>query len=149
MRIYLTDFEMRMAAHVGIERSIQSIAMGLKDAHGFDGDGRWDINIEGAAAEQALAKYLGRYWGGDIGTFKKPDIGKNIQVRSTVLRNGSLIIRENDNENDYYVLVTGKMPDFEIVGYILGKDAKQNEYWKQPNERPGAWFVAQDRLKKF
>ena len=149
MKIKLTDYEIRMVVNVGIERRIQSIDMGLKHKYGYDGDSSWDINIEGAAAEQALAKALDCYWDGSVGTFKKPDIGTNIQVRMTKLSNGSLIVRESDCIDDYYFLVIGKIPNYEIVGYILGQDARQDEFWQTPNGRSGAWFVPQSKLIKL
>jgi hypothetical protein len=29
---------------------------------------------------------------------------------------------------------------------MLGGDAKKDEYWQNPNQKTGAWFVPQDKL---
>jgi hypothetical protein len=146
MQIALTREEMLIAAIAGVTRRIESTYSNRKDSAGYSDANGWDVDIEGAAAEMALSKYLKRYWGGDCNTFKKNDVS-DLQVRSTALQNGSLIIRPEDKETDYFVLVVGRAPQFRVAGYISGKDARKDEWWRSPNGRPGAWFVPQDKLK--
>jgi hypothetical protein len=45
-------------------------------------------------------------------------------------------------------LVVGRIPTFRIVGWIPGKDAKQEKYWRTDiaNREP-AWFVPQANLR--
>ena len=150
MKIILNTNEMRIAAYTAVERCIQSIGLGLKDAHGYKGEDSWDININGSGAEMAVAKFLNKYWGAPVGNFKGADIGENIQVRSSINLTAKMVIRKNDNLNDYYVFSIGKIPNYEIIGFIKGVDARREEwYTDNGNGRPPAWFVPQSALKKF
>lgn len=145
MIVSLDLHEIEMAVQVGLRRRLETLRQGLKDAHGFGGEHPWELDIQGAAAELALAKFLGRYWDGSVNTMKRGDVGQ-LQVRSTDRANGSLIIRSNDSDDDYFVLVTGSIPQFNVRGWIKGSDAKVAEYEKAPNGRPPAWFVPQHVL---
>lgn len=147
--IVLTLPEIEMALAVGRLRRVSSLQAGHVNAHGYDGVNGWDVDIEGAAAEMAYCKSRGLYFPGVVGNYKGADVGDKVQVRHTVLESGCLILRENDSDNHYYVLVVGKIPQFTIVGWICGKDGKKPEWWKAPNGRPGAWFVPHGALRKF
>lgn len=146
IQVTLTTIEMRMAAFVGCERKLESSLSSRKNHHGML-DKSWDYDIEGAGAEEAVAKHLGKYWGGKINTFKGSDIGEKIQVRWTNKKDGRLIIRPNDDEDHWFYLVTGFMPSYNIVGYIKARYAKKPEWLEVYNQRPEAWFVPQDSLQ--
>lgn len=148
-QVILTQAEIEIAAAVGRLRRVESIRQGLIPAHGFDGHGYWDIDIEGAGAELAYAKSRGRYWGGCVNTFKGADVGTNVQIRSTKRKDGCLIVRDDDPEDHYFVLVTGEIPKFRVVGWMLGEDAKQERWAKEPNGRERAYFVPQGELNRF
>ena len=141
--------EVLMAATIGVARHIESRRKGIINAHGFNGTGQWDIDIEGAAGEMAFAKALNVHWTGAINNFKDGDIGHKVQVRTTKNHNNKLIIRDNDKDDNYFVLVTGSIPLFKIQGFILGSKAKQIQWYIGPNGRPKAYFVPQDALIKF
>jgi hypothetical protein len=146
-QIVLTLGELHMAAEIGVLRQLEAIRKKLPDRHGFDGDTGWTIHIEGAAGEIAVAKILGTYWGGTVNTFKtEGDVGK-LEVRTRSKDYYDLIVRDNDKDDSVFILVTGKAPNFNVIGWILGKDAKNTE-WKQTyGDRPGAFFVPQKELK--
>lgn len=145
MEIVLSDAEMTMAANVGVMRRISSIKQKLKNIIKLTEYEKWGIDICGAFGEMAVAKALGLYWEGGVDTFKAPDIGQ-FQVRSSRHTNGRLIVRDNDHDDDIFILVVGKAPSFEIVGWIKGKDAKTDAYLDNPNELRPAWFVPQEAL---
>lgn len=148
MEVKLSEMEIRMAALVGLERYLKSRASSLQDAHGYNQVGASALvnDITAACAEVACAKGLKRYWGGPVGNFKGPDVGK-YQVRYTDRVDGCLIIRTNDDDLSFFILVTGNIPQFNIRGYIQASVAKGNSIWLQdPNERPEAWFVPQSEL---
>jgi len=147
--IVLTEIEMEIAAMVGCRRRSESRSNSREYAHGFDGSGGWDIDIEGAAAELAYAKYRGQYWPATVCSFKHADVGANVQIRSTPHANGSLIIRDDDNAEHFYVLLTGTAPTFQVRGYIQGISAQNDEWRQAPNGRPAAYFVPQSALKPF
>lgn len=147
--IQLTQEEMTIVSLVAGLRRSESKTHNRQDNHGFSGENAWDIEVEGAAAEMAYCKYRGQYWNASVNSFKGADCGDNVQIRHTKLSNGSLIVREADNDNHYYVLVTGQAPNLNIIGWIKGSDAKQDAFKRAPNNRSGAYFVPQNKLNTF
>jgi hypothetical protein len=129
--------ELIVAAQIGIMRRVNSLKNGRKD-QGL-GPSDWTIDIEGAAAELALAKYLNVYTMPAINTFKAPDV-QGFQVRSTKYSNGRLIIRPKDNGDAPYVLaVTGDLPRVTLVGLLpSGGAAKVPKY-----DHDDSWWVPQ------
>jgi hypothetical protein len=146
MQIRLTDAELRMAVTIGCERQMESLSSKRRDNHGKSSEGGWTEHIEGAAGELAVAKALGHYWNGSIGSFKMPDLGHHIQVRTRSQDHWDLIVRRDDNDDHLYFLAVGKAPTFRIVGFILGKDAKRAEWVSDYGGRPWAFFVPQSAL---
>lgn len=143
--IELTPLEMQLAAMVGVSRRLASRDLIDKIPAKIP---RWQIDITGAQAEMALAKYLGVYWSPTIGTFKAPDVGE-IQVRSTEYEGGVLIIRPNDPPG-YYALVITLGQQFKIPGYIHTDAARQAVFLDQPDPaRPACWCVPQAALTEF
>ena len=147
--IELTRAEIEIAKSIGCLRRMASMKQGHKNAHGFDGSTAWDIDIEGAAAELAYCKYRGKYWGGCVNTYKGADVGSNVQIRSTTRPDGCLIVRDNDPDDHFFVLVVGRIPAFTVVGFIKGCDAKQKKWIRNPNGREACYFVPQDWLKRI
>lgn len=147
--IELSPSEIQIAVLVGGIRRTESLRQRMKDAHGYNGAMAWDMDIEGVAAEMAYCKARGVYWGAGVNTFKAADAGKKVQVRSTKLKDGCLIVRDNDHDDHYFVLVVGQLPCFEVIGWILGKDAKRAEFKRAANGREEAYFVPQNKLNKF
>jgi hypothetical protein len=141
MKVQLTRFEVFAAAMVGVRRRLAS--MGPAYAPGAD---FWRIDIEGACAEQAVAKALGVYWDSSVNTFKLPDLPASLQVRHTELDNGSLIVRPGDADGERFLLVTGRAPVFHLRGWLHGYEAKQRYYLKSPNGKDDAYFVPQSAL---
>ncbi len=141
MNVKLFPHEIEMAALVGLRRRMESL--NFKDTS--QGKHLWEQDIQGAAAELAVAKHLNRYWDGSVNTYKRGDVGF-LQVRSTPLLDGSLIVREGDADNDVFVLVVGSIPTFRVVGSISARDAKDTSFRRAPNGRPAAYFVPQSAL---
>lgn len=146
--VRLTEVEMEMAAFIGAKRRAESRAKDRKQGPGYDEAAAWRNDIEGAAAELAYCKAVGIYWPGSVNSFKGPDCGKKTQIRQTHHLNGSLIVRNKDNPDHFYVLVVGTCPYFKVVGWIRGFDAKKNEYLRAPGGDNPAYFVPQKDLKK-
>jgi hypothetical protein len=145
MQIKLEWYECALAAEAGKLRRLTSIQRESANSHGAT-NLSWTEDIEGAAAELAVAKALGLYWGGEIDTFKSPDLPHGIQVRWTPNHANSLIVRKADPDDDLYVLVTGVMPNFFIRGFLKGSEAKNSIWEKAPNGRPPAYFVSSSFL---
>lgn len=152
MEVRLEYFEMQMGAKVAVDRKLNSIRDRLKQNNYEGGDKEWTEEVESSCAELVVAKALGLYWDGSVDTYKRADIevlSQGIQVRHTRQPRGRLIIRPRDPEFEYYVLVTGKLPNFVVHGWIFGKDARQDKWWSNMGHehRPYAWCVPQSDLQ--
>jgi hypothetical protein len=139
LRVTLTWPEVSMGAAVGMRRHMSALSKGLKDKHGYDGDG-WGPHIEGALGEMAVAKAFGVYWDGSVDTFKLPDL-PGIQVRTRPKHDYDLIIRDTDSPEDTYVLVTGTAPSYRVVGWIDGQVGMRHDWSAKHAGRPTAFFV--------
>ena len=149
MRVKLTPTEMMTAAHIGIMRQVQNLKKLRADAHGAKTDLGWQMHIEGAMGECAVAKALGCYWSGAIGILDASDVGE-IEVRTTAHKSGRLILHQEDSKYNYYVLAVGKNGEYELIGYIWGKHGMKDEYWEDPTgTNRFAYFVPREELTDF
>jgi hypothetical protein len=105
------------------------------------------VDIEGACGELAFCKCMGWYWpahvndlGGKLGD------ANGVQVRTASDPNDCLIVRRDNDPDQAYVLVVGHCPVYEIKGWMLGGDAMQEKYLRDPGGRGGAYFVPQADL---
>jgi hypothetical protein len=102
-------------------------------------------NAEAASAELAAAKYFEiPNFKLTINTFKRvADVGSRIEIKHTVWKEGHLIIRERDRNEDIAVLVTGKSPRMFIVGWIPIAIAKSDRF----KHKDGSWWISQINLR--
>lgn len=153
-KVKLDWYEIEMAKFVANSRISHSREMNLKERFhdsNMTDEKNLEINTLGALGEIAVAKYLNQYFGGTVNTFKGvSDVGLNVEVRATTLKNKDLIIRDNDTKNAYYFLVQQVHENlYKIQGFLYGMDAVQDKYCKAPNpNRPRAFFVPQSDLIK-
>jgi len=151
-KVELTIKEAQYAAERGSARRIESIWSRRANQWGFPNPIGWGRDIEAAAAEAAFCKFRGVPFTGVINNFKGPDVGTRGQVRHTDRDGkddrppGRLIIKPNDNPDHYYVLVWGHVPNFEIVGWIKGRDGQQRQYWSKGDDRGYTYMVPQAAL---
>jgi hypothetical protein len=137
--------EVMRAAQVGLRRQVEALRDGKRDRAGFKGDG-WGIHIEGALGECAYAKAMNVYWSGHSNVYHTiPDVG-TAEVRCRSRHDYELLIRRDDPDDRPFVLVTGSCPDFRVVGWIKGEDAKRPEWLQTHGNRPGAYFVPHHAL---
>ena len=144
MLIQLSLAEIQVASMVGIQRQIEDLKWKNHDKFGAKRDLAWQRHIEGALTECAMAKYLNVYW--NKARWDEPDVG-DIDVRASSKPDGGLIIRRNDNPNKKYYLLIGVNGEYEIKGWLYGKDAMKDQFWTSKDTgRPPAWFVPQEYL---
>jgi len=149
--VELTNYELFLAANVGIRRFIKSKSW--DKTHQHQKNFSWNDDIEAAAAEMAVAKLLNVYWDGSVNTFKIPDVGGIFQVRHTMQHNGCLIFRSVDSPLERYVFVRGAVAyhspagSYDVVGWIDGEEAKQDKFLRNPNGTGQAWFVPGEALR--
>jgi len=143
----LTGWQLSIAAKAGVAVWLKSRIDKRQDQHGYRGDDLI-VHVEGNAAELFVANKLNRYWEPQIDRFKAGDIGDDLQVRHTNLKDGSLIVRRKDPVGHTYLLVVGDIfGELRLAGWIRGVDARQGEWWRAPGGRPGAWFIPQAELQ--
>jgi hypothetical protein len=133
-------------------RIIESSAKGLNPATTYRRSMLERIGEElvGAAAEFAVAKWVGKFWTPGLNVFHfEADCGKDIEVRGTGRVDGSLIIRDNDESDRRYVLVILHNDRASLVGWCFGHEAKKPDHLKNPHGRRQAWFVPQDALRSI
>jgi len=152
--IRLEWFEIAMAAEIGNRRQIEAMRANKKPAYSFlDGSqtqDEWELHIQGAMGECAVAKYYRLYWNGSVNTFKLADIDGKIQVRTRRKDYYDLLVRPADSDNDIFILVTGVVGSYSqsltIRGWCWGHEAKRKQWSKTHGNRPAAYFVPQNQL---
>lgn len=142
VEVALSVEAMVQAVMVGARRTIAAARKALRSPS--QAKRTWDIDIEGAMAEMAVAKATGMYFEPELDKFGDADVGQ-LHVRHTVLPDGCLIIRPEDPEGRY-CLVTGQLGRYRIVGCIDSLEARQDIWMRAPQGRPAAWFVPQSAL---
>ena len=108
---------------------------------------RLSNDVCGAAAELAVARWLGIPWSKSVGTFhREADVGEDIDVRHTERHDGRLVLRRQDHPYRQFVLVTGTPPNMVLQGHCRAEEVMVPEFWCDPNGFGGAWFVPLSRL---
>lgn len=149
--VALTWQEYLAAADVGLRRFASSSRSGHNHATTYDRDflKRLEEETVGACGEIAFCKWKGIYYDFSVDTYHSiPDVGV-FEIRSTVLDSGSLIVRDNDADDRIYVLCTGRPPLMKMRGWILGGDAKKDEWVRNPHGHRPSWFVPQHELNRW
>jgi hypothetical protein len=144
----LNWMDITAAAMVGVLRQIKHRSRGDKHRWNAPLAGGWDRDIESSCAEKYVAKNLGLYWfdcGESAGC--ETDVGP-YQVRHTCLPNGRLTLHPEDKDHEAFILVIGRAPTFEMIGWCFGHEGKRNEYWEDPSnsDRP-AFYVPRQVLR--
>ena len=150
MKVTLTAAELATAAQVGSARHIDSLVNKRRPGFRENYAGElWARHIEGACGELAFCKAYGIYWNGSVNAFGEADVGANIQIRTS--ENGrKLKVRTDEDDGAIVVLVAGKAPRYEIVGWIVAKEAKQDKWLSDPGGygKP-AYFVPRTALNRM
>ena len=143
-KVNLTSWEMLLAAQAGIMRQVENLKIGRSAAHGAGDKNDWQLHIEGALGEYALAKHLGIFWDGK-GKLRAPDVGEmDVRTRGEHTHKlvSTILIRTIGFSGCHW-----KNGDYAIRGKIVGRDGKRPEYWKDPvGGRPG-YFVPPSKLE--
>jgi len=144
--VTLTRFEMLIAASIGVRRHIGVAANGQHRSPLGDGDA-WGNDIEGACGEVAFAKVANVYYDGSVNTFTKGgDVGK-VQIRTRRKPTYELIIRPHDRDDDVFVLVRGVAPRYQVVGWLVAREAKRAEWLHDYGDGAPAYFVPDGALR--
>lgn len=152
MLIKLTDIEIQQAKEVARQRNESQRQAGRPD--GLVKGSSIDRDLEGALSELAVSKALQLPWDGkflpiqiwDVWKHEGNDVGK-LEIRSTTLENGSLILHPSDKDHSPYLLVLShKRPEYLLAGWVWGKEGKASRYWRDNVPRP-CFMVKQGNLR--
>lgn len=147
--VTLTPMEMIIAGQVGVSRSVTSIKNCAQDLNGIRDEERYGTDIIGAFGEIAFCKALNIYWAATVKNFHGSDVGANIQIRTSYFKSNRLIVRDKDKNTDVFVLVIGQENKFNIIGWMMGSEAKNKKWLSDPTvaaNRIPAYFVPQSEL---
>jgi hypothetical protein len=128
MKVTLDRCEALIAAEEGLRRRLRRI-YGNAQADRFNPEHRFDTDIEATGAEIAFAKFRGLYWAPSEGPqgHRQGDVGP-FEVRHTTHDDGHLVVYGHTHDEKRCVLVTGRMPEYTIRGWIVARVAKQPRY---------------------
>lgn len=149
-----TDEERRLAMEEGHRRQAINEARGLRGRNRgpWQGDKALQAHLLGAAGEVAVASYLGL----KHGLFQEKeakrgsaDLPGNIDVKTRSKHSYDLIVQRQSDPSKKFVLVTIENQQTIIHGWCYGKDAMQNQFWKDPARGRPAYFVPQDFLSSM
>jgi hypothetical protein len=132
-------------------RMLESDKLGLNHSTTYNRtlEERLTEETVGILGELAVFNFLGK---GKlmINTFHNiADAGKDVECRATYKENGSLIVRDNDDDNRRYILATVNRNEVTLKGWLYGKEAKKPMFERNPNNYRPAWFVPQEYLNSM
>lgn len=135
--------EIWMATTAGLMRRIHGIQKGRCDKFGDSPVIGWGNDINGAIAEFGAAKILGVFWSGTVGRIDLPDVG-HYQVRCKIKAHNHLILRPEDSDGEVFISAWLDLPHFavELHGWLYGREAKREEWWREPPAVPYGGFFA-------
>ena len=146
MTVVLTERDRQHVVEVALDqlRELEDRTEGNQYGRADRGVDRQTVHVQGQLAEAAL-----RRWAGitrdttSMGKFI-PDVGL-VDVRSTPLDDGHLIVHEDDPSERRYVLMVGSEVRWTVRGWAWGYVAQRPEYWASWMPHP-CFAVPQDRL---
>ena len=149
MRVQLTYSEIILGAMAGVHRRVEYLKSGLSNRYQPSMEQIWGAQIEGALAEQALAKGLNKYFSGK-GEFGQSDLDEDIECRATSWPDGRLILHDADKDEARYYLLVGEVGHYRIIGSLYGWEGKKKEYLDDPNQTgKSAYYVPQSELEPY
>ena len=148
--VTLNEIERRICAWVGKQRRQYAVNSGRNPGLGpsrLDECGA-ENDIRGAECEYAASRILNLYWRPWVGSITEAkrmrDVGGLIEVRSTDLPNGRLIVKPDDPDDAPFVLIVRNADRFTLAGWLFAHEAK--EFHLLTAYGDPAHFVPQDKL---
>lgn len=153
--IHLTPEEEERALAAGKERNNKALARGNRNRHGAKAN-RTEaqdlaLHVAGARGELAAAKAYEVEAPLLEGVYHRlADIGLGGEVRTRSRASYDLIVRNDDSDDRYFILVIGTDQAeslLEVVGGIYGDQAKKDQFRKNYGGKGYAWFVPRESLE--
>jgi hypothetical protein len=154
MEIELDNGEVLMATMLGLMRNTVARSAGIKDGRRGPLD-QQSMDMDGMGAEVAFCKYFNLYPDFSLSpqslTFDcLTQLGGKVDVKQTHYPDGRLLVlpEKKKAETTHYVLVTGKIPKFKIVGYAEKDQVFQDKNLKEMRGKK-VYMIDQPELQKF
>lgn len=147
--VVLTPAELRICRWVGRQRRSSAQRHGRVPADGptkYVAPADASLDIRGVECEFAASIVLNMSWRPTIGQIDQPDIGDGVDVRSTELANGRLIVKPKDAERPFVLVVKMSADTFRVPGWLMASEAKAR-FPLLTGHGDAAHFVPQERLR--
>jgi hypothetical protein len=125
--VTLTHWESRICSFVGKQRYANACELDRDPGEGPSAKCEdASFHIRGAHCEFAASIMLNLYWRPMIGEIKSRDVGGLVEVRSTILETGRLIVKPDDHDDAPFVLIMANMDalSFRFGGWLFARNAK-------------------------
>jgi hypothetical protein len=156
VEVILNEVEERLVAFLAKKRILANRKNDIPDEQVGNQD-KLEMEINGLGGELAFCKATNSYpdltLAGEPGTRPKADthlFGSLWDVKTTKRADGRLLVRPTKRGQkacEYYVLVTGSMPNYKIVGWIHAEDLFWNHNLKDLGHGK-TYVIEQDQLRK-
>lgn len=145
--VTLTWPQAYLAAAGGIYLRLNSLMGGMKDTHPNAAEDGWTYQIEGFAGEIAFCAALEIFCPFRVGAMSLPDVGI-VEVRTMREHHFDLKVKLGANDETPHALVTGRIPQFRVHGWVYGREAKRKEWVRDFQDRgQPAYYVPQRALR--
>lgn len=148
--VLTTWHEVAMGGKVAVSRKVGNLVKKRQEAYGagdYSGLGV-DMDWLGIMGEIAVAKYLDTYWPGLGLEFGAIDAGV-AEVRAVDNDDHRLIVHPKDRDNAPFVsalVVRSALPLVTLRGWMMGRDAKQPEFWSDPTGKGRPAFFPPNKM---
>ena len=102
--------------------------------------------ILGAVGEYAVAKYLGKFYDGNVGNLNAVDVAGEFEVKTTPVLGGHLIIKPEAKDSRPFVLAIVEDMTVRLPGWMTGTDIKNEKYKRADQYDRVTYWVPQSDL---
>ena len=102
--------------------------------------------ILGAVGEYAVAKYLGKFYDGNVGNLDAVDVAGEYEVKTTPVPTGHLIIKPEAKDDKPFVLAVVEDMTVRLPGWMMGTDIKHEQYKRADQHGRASYWVPQSDL---
>lgn len=153
LKVTLTEEEINLAYEIANKRNQSQRKANRKDGKVLDDS--LGIDKQGALAEMAVAKALGRAWDGkffEISDWLKwREVGNDVsglEIRSTKHKNGRLIVHPKDKQFAKFVLVIAHDESkYELKGWAYGLECQRPEYFADVGYGRPCYYAPREILR--
>jgi len=103
--------------------------------------------ILGAVGEYAVAKYLGKFYDGNVGNLEAVDVAGEYEVKTTPVPGGHLIVKPEAKDTKPFILAIVEDMTVRLPGWMKGTDIKDEKYKRTDQHGRSLYWVPQSDLR--